>query len=201
MQKRRGWSHLKNTAYVQRKIRQRNIDACPPVVVPLIPKERCSSLPGACIKALAIFELQKETKSKTKQIRGVYSNKISCRQDTKEMGGWRQHIEHPHGQGLLAFCLSLGIVLIPRGSKIHSNEISWNLWLWSGRKEIPPLFYCLYMDSNDAGKRDKFVGLFIQARSSATSLDQPPYWESPLSACRCAKMYLYRDTRQSYIVF
>ena len=117
MQKRRGWSHLKNTAYVQRKIWQRNIDACPPVVVSLIPKERCSSLPGACIKALAIFELQKETKSKTKQIRGVYSNKISCRQDTKEMGGCRQHIEHPHGQGLLAFCLSLGIVLIPRGSK------------------------------------------------------------------------------------
>ena len=68
----------KNTAYVQRKIWQRNIDACPPVVVSLIPKERCSSLPGACIKALAIFELQKETKSKTKQIRGVYSNKLSC---------------------------------------------------------------------------------------------------------------------------
>ena len=162
MQKGRGCSHLKNTAYVQRKIWQRNIDACPPVVVPLIPKERCSSLPGVCIKALAIFELQKETKSKTKQIREVYSSKLFCshlpiafqdlisvwlllccesfvrnlfelQKEVKSSGsllkqnflqtrhkrnrGMTLIYRTPVRPGLVGFCLSLGIVLIPRGSK------------------------------------------------------------------------------------
>ena len=115
-----------------------------------------------------MFELQKETKSKTKQIREVYSNKLFCShlpiafQDLisilsrnylgpapaeqssslaifelqkeakssgsllkqnflqtrhKRNGGMTLIYRTPVRPGLVGFCLSLGIVLIPRGSK------------------------------------------------------------------------------------
>ena len=83
------------TAYVQFKFCQRNIDACPPITFMTSPILTLVSMCLLMSWSNYLFELQKETNSKTKLIRGVHSNKISCRQCTREMG--EGHIKHKCG--------------------------------------------------------------------------------------------------------
>ena len=80
---------MTSTTYVQYKFCQRNIDACPPITFMTSPILTLVSMCLLMSWLNYLFGLQKETNSKTKLIRGVYSNKISWRQCTKEMGEGR----------------------------------------------------------------------------------------------------------------
>ena len=110
-----------NTAYVQRKIWQRNINACPPVVVSLPPRQwlllYCDSF------MCNLFELQKEAKSSGSLLK---QNFLQTRH--KRNGGMSLAYRTPVRPGLVGFLSQSWYCFDPKREQIHSNEISWNLF-------------------------------------------------------------------------
>ena len=115
----------------------------------------------------------------------IYSNKISGDNAQEEWGNVTSLAYRTLGRPRLVgfFVPVLALFESQRGSKIHSNEISWGLfsqtnWQRQGvHKDIWHAQSLVWIQS------DKFMRLFIQVKISATSLDRKRSCDANTAPC------------------